>query len=74
MAAVPKPSLNRSTSRNELYRCNLNGIKCCPDDHELAFGPNIDQLGNRFESALSRECMCATSLAISLQLCRLGYE
>src|SRR6266496_3691443 len=43
------PALNRSTSADELYRCDLNGIKCRTDHHELSIWPQpVDQLGHRF--------------------------
>lgn len=42
------PALNRSASGNELYRCDLNGIKCHADHYELAVRPQtVDQFGHR---------------------------
>ena len=46
-----RPALNRSTSSNELYRRDLNGIECRTDHHELAVRPQtVDQLGHRFRA------------------------
>ena len=56
-AGVPDdPALNRSTSSNELYRCDLDGIKCHTDHHELAVRPQtVDQLRHRFRTRSCRQ-------------------
>src|SRR6202030_4178730 len=42
---------NGSTSRNELYRGDLNGIKCRTDHHELAVRAQaVEDLGHGFRA------------------------
>src|SRR5207302_11461403 len=45
------PALNRSTSTDQLYRCDLNGIECGADHHEFAvWTQTVDQLGHGFRA------------------------
>src|SRR6266852_187091 len=44
-----RPALKCSTSGNELYRCDLNGIECRTDHNQLTVRRQaVDQLGHRF--------------------------
>src|ERR1700730_17116577 len=48
--------MNRSTSSNELYRCDLEGIECHTDYHELAVRPQaVEQLGHGFRAWSCRQ-------------------
>src|SRR6266581_376150 len=41
------PTLNRPISKNELWRCDFNGVKSCTDHHELPVRPQaVDQFGH----------------------------
>src|SRR3984885_5960720 len=62
------PALNRSTSIDELYRCDLNRIEGRNDHYELAIRPQaVDQFGHGFRARGCRyNHACAAQLLQSL--------